>query len=137
MLAAKDRAYREALFHRVIGLVNDRELEGFHALQADDVVWRTSPGWPERETVVGKAAVRAWVAGFFSIFESVQVITGELEHHGMTVLAPARWHNMGAASGATTDLPFAIALTFREGLVVEGAFFDDCEQARARLTGGG
>ena len=68
---------------------------------------------------------------FRAVWEDVTLVVHEVRATGDAGPARCSWVTRGRASGVEGELGFAITLWVRGGLLVQGQFFDDYEDAVA------
>jgi ketosteroid isomerase-like protein len=111
-----------------------RDLEGFYALLAEDVVWDLSRSpFPEAGVYHGVDAVRSWFSGLRDAFGDVQYEVEKQREHGNQVAQLVHVSGRGPGSQIPVDYSFAPLFTFRGGKITRMDRYDDWAAAMRAL----
>jgi ketosteroid isomerase-like protein len=103
---------------------------------AADIDHRALQGAPDDVgPIIGREAMRAYLADWFETFEGFRVVPEEILDAGPERVI-VTWHVSGTAraSGVPTELRVAITYTIRDGRIVRGREYQTAEEARAALA---
>src|SRR5437667_1606240 len=111
-----------------------RDLEGFYALLAEEVVWELSRSpFPEAGVYNGVDAVRSWFSGLSDAFGDVQYQVEKQREVDNQVAQLVHVSGRGPGSQIPVDYSFAPLFTFREGKIVRMDRYDDWATAMEAL----
>jgi ketosteroid isomerase-like protein len=131
-----------ALFQSwVEGLATAEEpLDYFYEhMWAPDIDHRAIEGAPDDVgPIVGRDAMRAYLAEWYEMFPGLAVVPEEIIDAGLGRVI-VMWHVSGTAkaSGVPTELRLAIAYTIRDGRIVRGREYLTREEAHAAVAADG
>jgi uncharacterized protein (TIGR02246 family) len=128
-----DEQANEQLARRAAERYGAGDVDGYAELFAEDATFHASPTWPEAGPWVGREAIRAYGHEWRGMWENLELEVRSVHASGDRVAALCTWRMRGPRSGAHGDLDFALVFTMRDGLIVEGRFFDEPEQALAAV----
>ena len=110
---------------------NARDMEAFEALYDPNVIWAYLEGWPEGETLVGRAACMVQIERMRAAFDvdTVEPISDFIAS-GDRVVVRFLWH--GTGQGPEMNLELTNVWTIRKGriFIVEN-FWDHAEALEA------
>lgn len=119
----------EQLLRAAYAAWNAGDLEAATAHAAPDVEVVQDPELPGAFHGRGPETLRGWLGSFFETWDEFRVELERVVRHGDRVVALARVHARGKASGIDVDVRVGHVATFRQGLIVRFETYGDPEAA--------
>jgi ketosteroid isomerase-like protein len=121
------------LVREIIDALNRGDIDGMLARMDPDFEWRPLEASPVAPVYRGHEQVRRYVEDWLGTFESLRLDLEELTELDDHVLAVARGHGRGRASGVQLDSPFCQVWTVRGAIAVGMDEYATREQGLAAL----
>jgi ketosteroid isomerase-like protein len=96
----------------------------------EDVVIEEVADFPDGGVYRGVEGVRAWLRGFFDVFEEITIEPQEFIEAGDTIVVPTK-QRFRSKAGAEVDWEITQVLRFRDGKLVHASGYTDHAEALA------
>jgi ketosteroid isomerase-like protein len=116
---------------RCLEALNSGDLEGLHALVADDIVADVPSGFANADAYRGRDAFRRMLEQWLEPWRDFRAEPLEVIEEGDAIVASVHQSGTGRESGIEVDMDLAYLIRVRDGLLVQWRLCADVDEALA------